>query len=66
MLVKDVMTTNVITITPDTSIGDAQKIMKDNNFRRLPVVDSGGRMVGVVTETRLERVKPRTSAPLLW
>ena len=65
MLVKGVMTRDVITVSKDTPVGDALKIMKEHGFRRLPVVDKG-RLVGLVTEGRLERVKPRTSAPLLW
>lgn len=65
MLVQGVMTRNVITVQPDTSVADAHRIMKEHKFRRLPVVDNG-RLVGLVTEDRLERVKPRTAAPLLW
>jgi len=60
------MTRNVITVSPDTAVVDALKIMKEHNFRRLPVVDKNGRLVGLVTESRLERVKPQTTAPLLW
>ena len=66
MLVENVMTRNVITVTKDTPVSEAQRIMKEHNFRRLPVVDKRGRLVGLVTEPRLERVKPRTSTPLLW
>jgi len=66
MLVQGVMTRNVITVSPDISVTDAQKIMKEHNFRRLPVVDDNGRPIGLVTEGRLETVKPRTAAPLLW
>jgi len=60
------MTRNVITVSPDTAVVDALKIMKEHNFRRLPVVDKNGRLVGLVTELRLERVKPQTTTPLLW
>ncbi len=66
MLVQGIMTRNVITVSPKTSVVDAQKIMKERNFRRLPVVDDSGRLVGLVTESRLERVKPRIAGPLLW
>lgn len=66
MLVQGVMTRNVVTVSKDTSVGEAQKIMKERGFRRLPVVDKKGRLVGLVTEGRLERVKPRSAAPLLW
>jgi len=66
MLVQGIMTRNVITVSKKTSVVDALKIMKEHNFRRLPVVDKKGRLVGLVTEPRLERVKPRTTAPVLW
>ncbi len=66
MLVQGVMTKNVITVTKDTPAGEAMKIMKDHGFRRLPVVDQKGKLAGLVTEGRLERIKPRTTTPLLW
>jgi len=65
MLVQGIMTRNVITVSRHTSVADAQRIMNEHNIRRLPVVDDG-RLVGLVTEGRLERIKPRTTAPLLW
>ena len=65
MLVKDIMTKNVITLPSSTSVGDAKKVMKEYGFRRLPVVDDS-KLVGIVTEDRLERVSHKTTAPLLW
>lgn len=65
MLIQDVMTRNVITVSSDTSVTDAQKLMREHNFHRLPVVDKG-RLVGLVTQDRLERVKPQAAAPLVW
>lgn len=65
MLVKGIMSRNVITVSSDTLVGDAQRIMKEHGFRRLPVVDNG-QLVGLITQDRLERVKPQTTAPLLW
>lgn len=41
-------------------------LMREHNFRRLPVVDDKGRPIGIVTEHRLEMVKPPGGAPLLW
>lgn len=46
--VADLMTPEVITTTPGTTLGDAAKIMVRNSFRRLPIV-SEGRLVGMVT-----------------
>jgi acetoin utilization protein AcuB len=66
MLVQGIMTGNVITVSPNTSGTDALRIMKEHNFRRLPVVDDNGRLVGLVTERRLERIKPPTATPRIW
>ncbi len=46
MLIQDVMTKDVITVPSDTPIGDTMKIMKEHNFRRLPVVDNGKLVTG--------------------
>lgn len=66
MLVKDVMSKDVITVSPETAVVDAMQIMREHNFRRLPVVDKNGGVMGLVTQTRLETVMPRTTATLMW
>lgn len=55
MLVRDIMTTNVITISPSTGVLEARKILDSKHFRRLPVVEKG-RLVGLVTDKRLEKL----------
>lgn len=66
MYVRDIMTTNVVTIPGSTSITDAKRIMEAHRFRRLPVVDKG-RLVGIVTEHRLESVSPSKATSLtVW
>lgn len=65
MQAKDIMTKNVTTVPSSTPVGEAKKIMKERKFRRLPVVDDG-KLVGIVTEDRLERLTPATAAPVLW
>lgn len=45
--VEKVMSDAVTTITPDTSVDDAAKLMAKNQIRRLPVVENGN-LVGVV------------------
>lgn len=57
MLVRDVMTTNVVTVPSSMSISEARRIMEAHRFRRLPVVDKG-KLVGMVTEHGLEKVSP--------
>jgi CBS domain-containing protein len=47
-LVKDWMTRDVITITPNTPLLEAHRLMSEHNIRRLPVIKRD-RLVGIVT-----------------
>ncbi len=47
-LVKDVMTRKPVTITPDAAISEAARIMHKRDFNRIPVVDSEGKLVGLI------------------
>jgi len=55
IMVKDVMTKKVLTITEDTPIEVAARIMADNKIGGLPVV-RGEHVVGIITETDLFKV----------
>ena len=48
-LVRDWMTTDVITITPDMTLPEAHQLMTNEEIRRLPVVDKAGHLVGIVS-----------------
>jgi CBS domain-containing protein len=48
--VKDVMTRNVISVGPQQSVLDAAELMLQNRISGLPVVDSAGKLTGIVTE----------------
>lgn len=63
MLIKDIMTTNVITVSPDTLMVEAGRIMEFHNIRRLPVVDKG-KLVGIVTRERLLKDYPSQATSL--
>lgn len=53
--VKEVMTKDVLTVTEDTPIEEAARIMADNKIGGLPVVNDGN-VVGIITETDLFKV----------
>ena len=53
--IKDAMTTDVITIEPDTRLREAAKLMATKWIRHLPVVESG-RVVGIVSQRDLTGV----------
>jgi CBS domain-containing protein len=46
---EDMMTPDPTTVTPDAPVEDAAKLIAERKHNRLPVVDDGGRLVGVVT-----------------
>ena len=57
--VADVMTREVITVTPETSLRDLAEILSQKNFNGVPVVDDEGDVIGVASESDLvERNKP--------
>mgnify|MGYP000613304807 CR=1 FL=1 len=47
--VRDVMTTRVTTLTPDTPLREAVRLLVSRAFRAAPVVDAQGRVVGIIT-----------------
>jgi CBS domain-containing protein len=67
MKAADVMTRLVVSVTPETPVAEAVRLMLQDNISGLPVVDSGGRLIGIVTEgdflrrveTGTERRRPR-------
>ncbi|HSN74785.1 MAG TPA: CBS domain-containing protein [Anaerolineae bacterium] len=61
MLVGNIMTKEVVTITPTSSIGAAIELMRQHGFRRLPVVEDD-KLVGIVTDRDLRQA---TNSPLV-
>lgn len=55
MKAKDVMTADVMTVTEDTSVLEAIRLMLQRKISGLPVVDASGALVGMVTEGDLLR-----------
>jgi CBS domain-containing protein len=47
------MTPNPVTVSPTAPIGHAVRLMVDGGYRHLPVVDDGGRPVGVLSVKRI-------------
>lgn len=62
-LVQDWMSRDVITITTDDTLADADQLMITHVVRRLPVVDSG-RLLGIVTYGDIRSARPSRAASL--
>jgi CBS domain-containing protein len=52
---RDVMTRDVVTVGPDTSVKYAAEVMAERGFAALPVVDDQDRLVGIVAEADVLR-----------
>jgi acetoin utilization protein AcuB len=63
MRIRDMMTRNPVTVDSETLVLDAQRIMKENRIRRLPVVDKG-KLVGIVTQHDLLQASPSPATSL--
>ncbi len=64
MLVKDRMTPNPKVISPEASHPEALRILHNEKFRYLPVVDKAGKVIGMVTEADLLHASPSSATSL--
>ncbi len=66
MRVLDIMTIDVLTVSPEDSLKAAARMMVEGGVSGLPVVDNGGKLVGMITEADfLEREADRSHRRLL-
>jgi CBS domain-containing protein len=50
MTAGEVMSRPIVAVRPQTSIADTLRVMEENQVRRVPVVDEGDRLVGIVSQ----------------
>jgi len=66
MKVRDIMSTNVVTVTEKTLVNDAKQIMEAHRIRRLPVMKKD-KLVGLVTKHMLLEAAPSPATSLnIW
>ncbi len=63
MFVRDCMTRNPATVRPESDPLAAVALLKCGDFRRLPVVDAKGKLVGIVSHTDLEMFLSKSRSP---
>ncbi|MCL7452582.1 MAG: CBS domain-containing protein [Anaerolineae bacterium] len=66
MFVRDYMTKHPVLVEPTMSTVEAQGIMAETNIRHLPVVETGKRLVGLVTRERLRIPAASLSSLNVW
>jgi CBS domain-containing protein len=57
MMVEDVMTRDVVTLTPEQTLRDAINLLRREHIRHLPVVE-GQKLLGIVTDRDVKRATP--------
>jgi acetoin utilization protein AcuB len=58
MFISARMTKNLITAGPDMTIVEAKQIMAEKGFRHLPIVDSAGKLIGIVSDRDIRAAMP--------
>jgi CBS-domain-containing membrane protein len=66
LTVKDIMSTNIVSVKPDTEIIEAAKILLENRFNGLPVVDDSGKVVGIICQSDLIAQQKSLPIPTLF
>jgi CBS domain-containing protein len=67
LLVKDWMSKNVFSISPDTPLPDVAVLMREKRIRRMPVVNADGVLVGIVSHTDVVEARPSDATTLdIW
>jgi CBS domain-containing protein len=51
--VKDIMTEEIISVSPETEISNAAKILVEKRINGMPVIDAFGRLVGIICQSDL-------------
>ncbi len=64
LVAAELMTTPVVTVAPDATLGEAARLMHRKGVKRLPVVDAAGRVHGILSRSDLLKVFLREDADI--
>ncbi|MBN2125812.1 MAG: CBS domain-containing protein [Deltaproteobacteria bacterium] len=64
--VEDLMTKDVITVSPETRITEAAQLLLEKGINGVPVVDEQGKLVGILTQSDLVTQQKRLPIPSLF
>lgn len=65
MLIEEIMIKEVITLSPQNTVKDALKLMREKKIRHLPILSADGALVGIVTDRNLKEVVPSTISEII-
>lgn len=58
MKASEIMTTDIVTISPETSVQDCGNVMKKEDIRRVLVIDRDGKLIGIVAQADIAQYGP--------
>jgi len=64
MRVSERMTPAPVTTTVDAPVSEVIQLLRDSHFRRLPVLDQEGNLIGIITEKELQKAMPSQATSL--
>lgn len=64
MIIRELMSPEVLTISEDKSMLEARELMRSHNYRRIPVVDDIKRIRGIITDGDIGRSEPSDASTL--
>lgn len=66
IIVRDIMNTDVITVTPDMDISRAAKILFDKRINGVPVLDDNGSLVGILCQSDIITQQKKLPIPTIF
>jgi CBS domain-containing protein len=63
---RDIMTTDVVTVSPETDVTEAVKLLLEKRINGIPVTDASGRVVGILCQSDLIAQQKKISLPSLF
>jgi CBS domain-containing protein len=63
---KDIMTTDIVTLSPDLEIGQAAKRLLEKRINGAPVADASGNLVGILCQSDLIATQKKLALPSLF
>ena len=60
MMAREIMSTPVVTVTPETSFEDCKRVLEEKQIRRVPVIDERGGICGIVALADITRYGSQT------
>lgn len=66
LLASNIMISDVVTVTAETSIGELSQVLLKNKVSGVPVVDKEGKLIGIVTEANIIQENIKVQFPFYF